>query len=217
MTITPESVSALLSSESQGDRIRGVNQLRELDKSIAYQLVQTPIQDKNTRVRYAAVSLMDTLGDVDLVKSLEILRNCLQDAEYDVQAAAADALGGLKLKESLPELIDLYHKTEEWLLKLSIVAALGSMEDLRALPLFAESLESSVELIKMTTVQAIGDLCDPAGVDLLAKVVAEPDTQIRFRVAEALGKIGGEQAQVLLKQLANDADPQVAEQAQAFL
>jgi hypothetical protein len=36
-------------------------------------------------------------------------------------------------------------------------------------------------------------------------------------VAEALGKIGGEQAQGLLKQMANDADPQVAEQAKAFL
>ncbi len=217
MTITPESVSALLSSESHGDRIRGVNQLRELDKPIAYELVQAPIQDRNTRVRYAAVSLMDTIGDVDLVKSLAILRNCLQDAEYDVKAAAADALGGLKLKESLPDLIALYHETEEWLLKLSIVAALGSMQDQRAMPLFAESLESSVELIRMTTVQAIGDMSDPAGVDLLAKVIAEPDAQIRFRVAEALGKIGGGPAQELLKQMANDTDPQVAEQAQAFL
>jgi HEAT repeat protein len=217
MTITPESVSALLSSANHGDRLRGINQLHQLDKSIAYQLVQAPIQDKNTRVRYAAVSLMDTLGDVDLVKSLEILRSCLQDAEYDVQAAAADALGGLKLKEALPELIDLYHQTSEWLLKLSIVAALGSMEDSRALLLFAESLDSTVELIKMTTVQAIGDTCDPTGVDLLTKVVTEPDAQIRFRVAEALGKIGGDQAQELLKQMANDPDPQVAEQAQAFL
>jgi HEAT repeat protein len=217
MTITPASVSALLSSESHGDRIRGVNQLRELDKSIAYELVQTAIKDKNTRVRYAAVSLMDTIGDIDLVKSLEVLRNCLQDAEYDVKAAAADALGGLKLAEALPELIDLYHQTEEWLLKLSIVAALGSMQDQRAMPLFAEALESTVELIRMTAVQAIGDMCDPAGVDLLAKVVAEPDAQIRFRVAEALGKIGGEQAQGLLQQMANDADPQVAEQAKAFL
>jgi HEAT repeat protein len=217
MTITPASVSALLSSDSHGDRIRGVNQLRELDKSIAYGLVQAPIQDKNTRVRYAAVSLMDTIGDVDLVKSLTILRNCLQDAEYDVKAAAADALGGLKLKEALPELILLYHETEEWLLKLSIVAALGSMQDQRAMALFAEALESDVELIRMTTVQAIGDMGDPTGVDLLVKVIAEPDTQIRFRVAEALGKIGGEQAQGLLKQMANDADSQVAEQAKAFL
>jgi HEAT repeat protein len=217
MTITPESVSALLSSESHGDRLRGLNQLRELDKSIAFELVQIPIQDKNTRVRYAAVSLMDTIGDVDLTKSLEILRNCLQDPEYDVKAAAADALGGLQLTEALPELIVLYHQTEEWLLKLSIVAALGAMQDQRAMPLFKESLVSDVELIRMTTVQAIGDLGDPAGVDLLAKVVAEPDTQIRFRVAEALGKLGGEPAQKLLQQLANDPEPQVAEQAKAFL
>jgi HEAT repeat protein len=217
MTITATSVSTLLSSDNLGDRLRGVNQLRELDKSIAYELVQAPIHDKNTRVRYAAVSLMDTIGDVDLTKSLDILRGGLQDPEYDVKSAAADALGGLKLTEALPELIALYHETEEWLLKLSIVASLGAMQDQRAFTLFAESIESSVELIRMTTVQAIGDMCDPAGVDLLATVIAEPDTQIRFRVAEALGKIGGEQAQELLKQMANDSDLQVAEQAKAFL
>jgi HEAT repeat protein len=217
MTVTPESVHALLSADSLGDRLRGVNQLREIEKSIAFDLVQTPIQDKNTRVRYAAVSLMDTIGDVDLAKSLEVLRNCLQDPEYDVKSAAADALGGLQLTAALPELVDLYHHTEEWLLQLSIVAALGAMQDPRAMPLMAEAMDSSVELIRMTAVQAIGEMCDPAGIDLLLKVVEEPDTQIRFRVAEALGRIGGEQAITILKKMANDPNTQVAEQAKAFL
>ena len=217
MTVTPESVRALLSSDSLGDKLRGVNQLRELEKSIAFDLVQVPIQDKNTRVRYAAVSLMDTIGDVDLAKSLETLRHCLQDPEYDVKSAAADALGGLKLTAALPELIDLYHETEEWLLQLSIVAALGAMQDQRAMPLMSAALGSSVELIKMTAVQAIGEMCDPSGIELLVTVVEEPDTQIRFRVAEALGRIGGEQATTMLKKMANDPEPRVAEQAQAFL
>jgi HEAT repeat protein len=217
MTVTPESVRILLSSANLGDRLRGVNQLRELDKSLAFELVITPIKDSNTRVRYAAVSLLDTIGDVDLDKSLEILRNCLQDAEYDVKAAAADALGALKLTAALPEIIDLYHQTEEWLLKLSIVAALGEMQDQRALPLLAEALESEVELIRMTTVQTIGELGNLAGVDLLTKIIEDPDTQIRFRVAEALGRIGGEPATAILKKMANDPDSKVAEQAQAFL
>jgi HEAT repeat protein len=217
MTSTPESVRALLTSENFGERLHGINQLRVIDKVTAFELVQLVISDSNTRVRYAAVSLMDTIGDVDLVKSLEILRACLADPEYDVKSAAADALGGLQLTAAIPELVDLYHDTAEWLLQLSIVAALGSMPDPLSLKLFAESIGSEVELVRMTTVQAIGEMADPAGVEILQQAIADPDTQIRFRVAEALGRIGNEPAKQLLQTMVTDPDPKVAEQAKAFL
>jgi HEAT repeat protein len=217
MSITPESVQTLLASADLGDRLRGVNQLRDLDPAVAFGLVEVPIADQNTRVRYAAASMMDTIGGVDLVRSLEILRGCLQDPEYDVQAAAADAIGGLQLTEALPELVEMYHGTGEWLLQLSIVAALGSMADRRALPLFKEALASETELIRMTAAQAVGELADPDGVALLKPLIQEPDQQIRFRVAEALGKIGGPECQALLATMAKDEDELVASQARAFL
>jgi HEAT repeat protein len=217
MTSTPESARALLTSENFGDRLHGINQLRVIDKAAAFELVQLVVSDSNTRVRYAAVSLMDTIGDVDLVKSLEILRACLADPEYDVKSAAADALGGLRLTAAIPELVDLYHDTTEWLLQLSIVAALGSMPDPLSLKLFAESIGSEVELVRMTTVQAIGEMADPAGVEILQQAIADPDTQIRFRVAEALGRIGDESAKKLLQSMVTDSDSKVAAQAKAFL
>jgi HEAT repeat protein len=215
--MTAESIQTLLTSADLADRLSGINQMRSLDPAVALGLIELPIQDKNTRVRYAAVSLMDAIGVADPERSLAILRACLQDPEYDVQAAAADAIGGLQLTEALPELIDLYHGTSEWLLQLSIVAALGGMADRRALPLFAEALASPTELVRMTTVQAIGELAEAEGVELLATLIQEPDQQIRFRVAEALGKIGGSKAQALLQTMATDGDTQVAAQAQAFL
>jgi HEAT repeat protein len=217
MTSTPESIRVLLTSANFGDRLHGINQLRTIDKAIALELVQLVTADSNTRVRYAAISLMDTIGDADLAKSLEILRGCLKDPEYDVQSAAADALGGLKLTAAIPELIDMYHGTSEWLLQLSIVAALGSLPDPRSMKLFSESIGSAVELVRMTTVQAVGETADPAGVEILQQAIADPDTQIRFRVAEALGKIGDEAAKKLLQTMTNDVDPKVAAQAQAFL
>jgi HEAT repeat protein len=217
MTVTPESVQTLLASADLGDRLRGVNQLRELDPAVAFGMVTGPIADGNTRVRYAAVSMMDTVGHVDPARSLEILRGSLQDPEYDVQAAAADAIGGLQLTEAIPELIELYQGTPEWLLQLSIVAALGCMADRRVLPLFEMALGSETELIRMTAVQAVGELGDPDGVALLKPLMGEPDQQIRFRVAEALGKLGGPEAQALLATMAQDSDELVAAQAKAFL
>ncbi len=57
MSITPDSAKQLLESEDFGDRIRGINQLREIDTATAFELIQPAITDKNTRVRYAAESV----------------------------------------------------------------------------------------------------------------------------------------------------------------
>ena len=101
MSITPESVKELLDSEDFGMRIRGLNQLREIEVETAFKMVQPLITDDNTRVRYAAVSQLDTLGNKHKEQSLEMLRDRLfNDPEPDVQAAAADAIGGLKLVEA---------------------------------------------------------------------------------------------------------------------
>ncbi len=112
MTITPESVKQLLSSDEFSDRIRGLNHLRNIEPPIAFELIQPLVKDKNTRVRYAAVSQFDTLGTEDLTLSLTLLRDRLfNDPEPDVQAAAADAICGLQLTEGFDDLKKVYHQT----------------------------------------------------------------------------------------------------------
>ena len=218
MSITPESVTTLLASSELGDRLRGVNEIRQLDPAVGFPLLQNPLYDNNARVRYAAVSQLDTLGDQDLAASLEVLKDRLHnDPEYDVKAAAADAIGALKLTEAFPDLETVYHGTTEWLLQFSIIAALGELGDPRALPLLATALQSSVELVQTAAIGAIGELKLPAGIDLLKTTMTNPDWQVRYRLAQALGNIGGAEAQALLTQLAQDADEKVAEQAKSLL
>ncbi|WP_346341632.1 HEAT repeat domain-containing protein [[Phormidium] sp. ETS-05] len=126
MSITPESVQILLNSGDAGERMRAINQLRQIDKEIAFELIATAIKDENARIRYAAVSQMATLGEVDPNKALPILRDrLLNDTETDVQAAAADSLGALKLVAAFEDLQQLYFSNSNWLLRFSIVAALG--------------------------------------------------------------------------------------------
>ncbi len=76
MTITPESVAKLLNSSEYGDRLKGLNQLRQVEEAIAFEMIQPLIVDNNVRIRYAAVSQMAILGQQDLQKSLQILRDC---------------------------------------------------------------------------------------------------------------------------------------------
>ena len=68
MTANSESIKQKLTSEDLGERLRAVNQIRELeDKKIAFDLIQIATSDRNARVRYAAVSQMDTLGDTRII------------------------------------------------------------------------------------------------------------------------------------------------------
>jgi len=219
MSTTLESVKQMLSSEDLGDRLRAVNQIRELeDTKIAFELVQTAVNDRNARVRYSAISLMDTLGGQDLQTALTILRDrLLNDPEPDVQAAAADCLGALKLTEAFVDLQQLYHNTPEWLVKFSIVATLGELGDPRSFELLKEALTSGNDLIKTAAISSLGDLGNMQAVPLLVPYATNPDWQIRYRVVQALNRLGGAEAHSTLEALANDQVEAVAQEAKNCL
>ncbi|BAZ46432.1 PBS lyase HEAT domain protein repeat-containing protein [Chondrocystis sp. NIES-4102] len=214
MSITPESIQSLLDSEDFGERIRGLNQLRQIEPATALPLVKPMITDKNTRVRYAAVSQLDTIGQADKTACLEILRDRLfNDPEPDVQAAAADAIAGLKLVEAYEDLADTYHKTSEWLVQFSIIAALGELGDPRGFDLLEEALKSDNNLLQTAAIGSMGELGDARAVSLLATFADHEDWQIRYRLAQALGKLGGEEAKAVITKLASDESEQVAQEA----
>lgn len=218
MTITPASVKTLIHSENFGERIRGINELRQLDKEKAYELLISIVNDANVRVRYAAISQLDTLGDVNRDKSLEILLDRLyNDSESDVRAAAADAIAGLKITEAFPDLKKVYYETEDWLIQFSIVSALGELGHPDGFNLLQDALNSDNELLKTSAIGALGELGDDRAIDLLIPFVTNDDWQIRHRVAQALGKFGGEKVQEVLTILSEDKSVAVSEEAKHYL
>ncbi len=218
MSVTRESVQQLLSSENFGQRISGINQLRQLEPSVAFELVQPMITDKNTRVRYAAVSQLDTLGGQDLQATLAMLRDrLLNDEEPDVQAAAADALGALKLTQAYEDLRGLYRRTSEWLVQFSIIAALGELGDPRSFELLQEALNSETSLVQTAAISSFGELGDARAVPLLIPYAKDSDWQVRYRVVQALTRLGGAEARLGLEALAKDEKEEVAKEAQAAL
>ena len=213
MSVTPESVKQMLSSEDLGNRLRAVNLIRNLEPDIGFELIQSAVNDSNARVRYSAVSQMDTLGDQDLDLSLSLLRRMLQDPEPDVQAAAADCIGALKLVTAYDDLNQLYHSTSEWIVQLSIIATLGALGEPRGFELLKEALDSNNELVKISAISALGELGNPEAVSLIAPLAENPDWQIRHRVVLALRLLGGEQAQSILESLSKDEVEAVAVEA----
>lgn len=218
MSITPESVNQLLHSEDFGERIRGLNQLRQMEPEVAFELIQPLITDQNTRVRYAAISQLDTIGTQDLTLSLELLRDrLLNDPEPDVQAAAADAIGGLKLTEAYDDLENLYHQTTEWLIQFSIIATLGELGEPRSFDLLQEALNSDNDLVQTAAISAFGELGDSRAIPLITPFANHEDWQIRYRLVQALGRLGGSEAHSVLERLAEDEVDQIAREAQTHL
>ena len=219
MSVTPDSIKQMLSSDDLGDRLRAVNQIRELeDTQVAFELIQTAVNDRNARVRYSAISQMDTLGGQNLETALTVLRDRLiNDPEPDVQAAAADCLGALKLTESFDDLQQLYHNTSEWLVKFSIVATLGELGEPRSFDLLTEALNSDNGLVQTAAIGSLGDLGDSQAVPLLIPYATNPDWQIRYRVVQALSKLGGTEAHSTLEALASDEIEAVAKEAKNSL
>ena len=214
MSITPESIKNLLDSEDFAERIRGLNQLRQIEPETAFTLVKPMITDKNTRVRYAAVSQLDTLGQSNKTVSLAILRDRLfNDPEPDVQAAAADAIGGLKLVEAFEDLANIYHDSSEWLVQFSIIAALGELGEPRGFELLEEALQSDNNLLQTAAIGSMGELGDTRAIPLLATFADHEDWQIRYRLVQALGRLGGKEAQDIIAKLTDDESEQVAQEA----
>ncbi|MGD1913086.1 MAG: phycobilisome degradation protein NblB [Rivularia sp. (in: cyanobacteria)] len=213
MSITPDTVQKKLESEDLGDRLRGVNEIRQLEPAIGFILIQSAIKDKNARVRYSAASQFDTLGTQDLDKSLNLLRELLQDPEADVQAAAADCLGGLKLVAAFDDLQQLYQSTDEWIVKLSVIAALGELGEPRGFEMLVQALKEDNDLVKTAAISSMGELGNTQAVSVLAPFASNSDWQIRYRVAQALNRLDTESAKPILESLANDEVEAVAEVA----
>ncbi|MGF1499459.1 MAG: phycobilisome degradation protein NblB [Elainellaceae cyanobacterium] len=218
MDVTPESVKALLKSEDYGDRLSAVNQMRYLDSSDAFGMIQLAAADTNPRVRYAAVSQLSSLGDQDMPEVEKILRNCLlRDPDPDVRAAAADSIGALKLTGAFDDLQVLYRETSEWLVKFSIVAALGELGDPRGFDILEDALTSDNELIRTVAIGSLGELGDRRAIPILVTYADSDDWQIRHRVAQALSRLGGTEVESTLQTLADDTAAPVAQEAQGYL
>jgi HEAT repeat protein len=218
MSITPESIQTLLKSENFGDRLSAINQLRQIDPAIAFELIQPATADPSVRVRYAAVSQIATLGQQNRQVALDVLRrSLLEDPEPDVQAAAADSLGALKLTEAFEDMQSVYERTPEWLVKFSIVAALGELGEPKAFQLLEQALQSDNELVKTAAIGALGELADERAISLLQPYATDTDWQVRHRVVQAMSHFDTPAAREVLNQLSQDESEPVAQEAKLYL
>jgi len=141
-----------------------------------------------------------------------MLKNLLrEDPETDVRAAAADAIAALKLTAAYDDLMTAYAEAtapDGWLLRFSIVAALGELGDRRARDFLTEILTADNGLLQLAALGALGDLGDRKVLPQLLALVQHEDWQIRHRLVQVVVALGGDRP--TLERLANDPVPEVA-------
>ncbi len=170
-----------------GVRIKAVLALRALPAAQAVPLLEIVLADRNTRVRYSAVSM---LGQKATPVTRELLTRCLaEDPEFDIRAAAAASLGDLGEKEAFTDLVAAYDRDREPMVRFSIVAALGELGDPRAFDLLQTALTQG-DLQEEAALMALGQLALPESIPILTRYLTHADWQLRLRAVQALGTMG---------------------------
>lgn len=186
------SVGKLLSSEDFLDRVRGINRIDEMaDVSERVSaLVPIATEDPNQQVRYAAISRISNFDATALsVEDGERVLNAarfvmMNDKESSCQSAAADLIAGLKLKDGFDDLVDMFNRTSDWMLKFSIAAGLGEMGDPKAFDFLVSVLNNEQEqdfLLIAAAIGALGELGDERGIPVVERFLTNEDSSIQER------------------------------------
>ena len=97
-----------------------------LDKEGAVAFLASKLDHANKEVRKL---ILDSLVEIGTLSAIMAIRASLYDSSKNVQITAAEYLGKLKDKESLQELIELFKKDSEPMLRVSILHALREIKE----------------------------------------------------------------------------------------
>jgi hypothetical protein len=146
---------------------------------------------QSERVRRAALNTLKRLPE----ESTRILTGLLEEGSLEVNLFAITALGELRCKDSLKQIIDTLERSNNTMLKKECCIALGKIGNQEAIP-------TLLRLIKRRKI--------------LGLIKGEPD-ELRAAAAWALGNFKTKEAVEILKDLTSDKSPKVSSIARMAL
>lgn len=154
--------------------------LGEVGGDRAVELITTALAHTDARVRREALLALARVGGDDAGM---LVHGMIQDPDPDVRLAAAMAAGALKVERALKPLLALLEEEDDD----SVVAGI---------------------------LRALGQLGDPGAVNLIEKravgsFFSKPPAEVRIAAYRALHNIGTPHAKELIRQAAEDKDPEV--------
>ncbi|GBF81646.1 HEAT repeat domain-containing protein [Aphanothece sacrum] len=192
-------------------RLKGISSLKDYPPEIAVPLLTSKLNDPEFLVR-SFVSM--GLGKQQTAESFAALLEIMKfDNTPNVRAEAANSLS-LFGKCAASHLVLTFIQDDHWLVRRSIMAALGDLECHSELfEVCLEGLADEDIIIQEAAVQALGTLTETrqqeAALSQLLALVGSQSERIRRQVAYALKRFDSPQVKEALSQLREDSNHQV--------
>mmetsp|Transcript_2963 Transcript_2963/g.4516 ORF Transcript_2963/g.4516 Transcript_2963/m.4516 type:complete len:262 (+) Transcript_2963:73-858(+) len=187
--LTFDEVRELLSADRQGERLRGLREAKSLPPEQALDILAEAVTNDKSQVRNMALGMLADFGHVDMKRTAELLYDRLEnETELSAKSTAADSIAALRLEGAFDALVQVFQESKDWVVRMSIIAAMGELADPRAFDLLAQVIRepNTEELISIAAIGAIGDLGDKRALQILAPLANHPDDQIRQRAQQSI-------------------------------
>ncbi len=179
--------------------------LKEMGK-IAVPLFRIMTKDQDDDVRKFVLDLIYEIQYCDYPE--DIIEMLISDANANVRASAAKALGMLQHRDAITQLIHAL-KDEEWVC-FSALEALTEFKDEKSVPPIIDLLNSSSETVRFAAIEALGKIASPTACDPLIDHLSNSYDFERKTVIKSLVQIGSIPAipriSDLLIEMLNDDD-----------
>lgn len=154
--------AALLREVHNGTMRRAVGAARVLSRQQEpriFDLMKQLVMSQNPLLGQIAVEYLTRYGEGDVA---DVLLACLPNCHYMVQISVVQALGILRAEQAVDTLVDLLDMSNGSTLRMTIVSVLGSIGDLRALPVVRRLIEDEDAHVRSRASRAAEQLENPS-------------------------------------------------------
>jgi HEAT repeat protein len=206
-----EEIKASLTEADFQRRLQAIAALKAHDAEVAVPLLISKKRDPEFLVRsFVAMGLGKQLTAESFTALLEMMQF---DRDTNVQSQAADSLS-LFGQVAVPYLVTTFHQNKNWLVRLSILAAIAEMgcpDEL--LEVCVEAFDDQDATVQEAAVETLaflqGTNQQQAALSHLVKLASSASVPMRIRVATTLKQFDDPEAKATLAQLRQDPDHQV--------
>ncbi len=182
----------LLASQDHKEGMEAMSKLKAHGVGVQERLIDS-LTSQVARVRWRSAVLLGELNDPSVA---EPLMQRLDDPEPQVQAAAARAVGQLRVKSAIPRLTTMLSSDSEVVVRIAAARTLGLLDAEEAVASLAAALtEQQIAAeeqpqdnwqLPVAAAHALGSIGTPQAATALIGAV-QPDERVRQAVAYALG------------------------------
>ncbi|MDD4004104.1 MAG: HEAT repeat domain-containing protein [Elusimicrobiaceae bacterium] len=184
-----KTVLPLLTSEDRLARASALDAAGSLKLKDAVLILLDILKNEKDPLRSRAASALGQIGDPAAIKPL--LQAMSSPGDWQLQAAAAAALGELQYKPAAPVIIDLY-KNANLAAKITLARALGTLKSTEAVSALGAGAADSDLRVKLTAIAALKEIGSPDAGVFLVPALGDAEPSIRAAAADALAKCSAE-------------------------